>query len=302
MAVRALVVGSLVMDLAFRVPTRPGPGEVIIATELGTYRGGKGYNQAVALSRLGAEVTLVGAVGMDAYGDAFIEALEREGIDAGRVVQLRGTATAVAVPLITPDGQAAFVQHPGANRQLAPAHCADLPDCDVLLLQGEVQPAASAQAARVIHGRGDRVLLNPAPAREITEELLDLTDVLIPNEVEARALLGDAAPEDWSGLGAAEALRATGRRSVVTMGASGAAWAGPDGSGECAPPEVESIDSTGSGDAFCAGVAVALAEGASLPEAVTFGCAAGAHATTRVGAEPGLPTRAEVDRLLGSPA
>ncbi len=141
--VRAVVVGSFVQDLAFQVPRRPRAGEVIVAGDFGTFRGGKGYNQAVALARLGAEVTMVGAVGHDAYGDGFLEALQREGIDAGRVAQLRGVSTAVAVPLITPDGEVGFVQYPGANHQLSPAACADLPDCDVLLLQGEVTPAAS---------------------------------------------------------------------------------------------------------------------------------------------------------------
>jgi ribokinase len=134
LTVRALVVGSFVMDLAFRVPRRPGPGEVVLAEDFGTFRGGKGYNQAVALARLGAEVTMIGAVGADDHGDGFLDALAREGVDCSRVVQLRGVNTGVAVPLIGPDGDVAFVQHPGANHQLAPAHCADLPDCDVLLL------------------------------------------------------------------------------------------------------------------------------------------------------------------------
>jgi ribokinase len=299
-AVRALVVGSLVMDLAFRVPARPEPGEVVVATDFGTYRGGKGYNQAVALARLGAEVTMVGAVGKDVHGDGFLDALEHEGVDCGRVVQLRGVSTGVAVPLITPDGEVAFVQHPGANRQLAPAHCADLPDCDVLLLQGEVLAATSLQAARVMRSRGTPVILNPAPVHEMTDELLGMATVLTPNEVEARALLGDE--RDRSGVEAAEALRTDERVAVVTLGSAGAAYAGPDGSGTVAPPAVDAIDSTGAGDSFSAALAVALAEGGPLPEAVRFGCAAGAHATTVAGAEPGLPRRADVERLLGQTA
>lgn len=300
MTVRALVVGSLVMDLAFRIPSRPEPAEVIVATEHVVYRGGKGYNQAVALARLGADVTMVGAVGKDAHGDDFIAGLEREGIDAGRVVQLRGAATAIAVPLVTPDGQAAFVQHPGANRQLAPAHCADLSDCDVLLLQGEIQPAASAQAARVIRGRGGMVVLNPAPVHEITEELLELATVLVPNEIEARALLGDADDGGPLDAHAAERLRKGEQIVVLTLGARGAAYAGPDGSGMIEPPAVEAVDTTAAGDAFCSALAVALAEGAALPEAVRFACAAGAHATTHAGAEPALPRRDEVEALLAT--
>jgi ribokinase len=299
MTVRALVVGSIVMDLAFRVPSRPAPGEVIVATDFGQYRGGKGYNQAVALARLGADVTMIGAVGSDAYGDAFLQALEAEGVDASRVLQMRGVPTSVAVPLITPDGEVGFVQYAGANRSLAPAHCADLPDCDVALLQGEVLPATSLHAATVIRRRGGRVVLNPAPVHEITPELLEVATVVVPNEVEAKALLSHDDTGELPGVAAAQALYRDGRIAVVTLGARGAAYAGPDGSGTVEPPTVEAVDSTGAGDSFCAGLALALAEGASLPDAVRFGCAAGAHATTRAGAEPGLPRRSDVEALLG---
>lgn len=295
MSVCAIVVGSLVEDLAFRVPSRPEPGEVVIADSFGAFRGGKGYNQAVALARLGAEVVMVGAVGADAYGDGFIAALGREGVNADRVVQLRGTSTAIAVPLITPDGDVGFVQYQGANRQLAPAHCADLPDCDVLLLQGEVPAATSQQAARVIGGRGKAVLLNPAPVHDITPQLLDAATVVVPNEIEARSLVDDLEPP--IGAAAAEALRAEGRSAVVTLGARGAAWADADGSGLVEPPSIRAADSTGAGDAFCAALAVALPEGKAMPEAVGFACAAGAHAATVSGAEPGLPTLAQVMAL-----
>ncbi len=296
--VRALVVGSLVMDLAFRVPKRPEPGEVVIADDFGEYRGGKGYNQAVALARLGAEVTMVGAVGRDAHGEAFLEALRREGVDARYIVRLRGVRTALAVPLITPDGDVGFVQHPGANRELAPAHCADLPDCDVLLLQGEVPAPTSLQAARVIRKRGGLVMLNPAPVHQVTDELVDAATLITPNEVEARALAG----ADVTDVAAAEALATQERAAVVTLGSRGAAWADASGSGLVAPPAVSALDATGAGDSFCAALTLALAEGQALEGAVAFACAAGAHATTRAGAEPGLPTRADVERLLGTTA
>ena len=301
MTLRALVVGSLVMDLAFRVPARPEPGEVIIADDFATFRGGKGYNQAVALSRLGADVTMVGAVGADAYGDAFLEALRREGVDADRVVQMRGTDTALAVPLITPDGEVGFVQHPGANHQLTPAHCADLPDCDVLLLQGEVTPVASEHAGRVIRKRGGLVLLNPAPVHDVTPAMLATASVVVPNEVEARALSGIRSDDP---LALARAARAPGRRAVVTLGAAGAAWAAEDPDDDTAelvaPPTVEALDTTGAGDSFCAALAVALGEGHDYPSAVRFACAAGAHAATVAGAEPGLPRRADVEALLAA--
>jgi ribokinase len=293
--VRGVVVGSFVMDLAFQVPARPGPGEVAIATAFGAYRGGKGYNQAVALARLGGQVTMIGAVGADDYGDGFLAALRREGVDTERVVQLRGVPTSLAVPLITPDGDVAFVQYPGANRQLAPAHCADLPDSDVLLLQGEVPAATSQQAANIIRRRGGLVVLNPAPMHDVGPQLVEAASVIVPNEVEAQALTG----HDVSGVEAAEALRTDDRSAVVTLGSRGAAWAeAGGGSGQVAPPMIEAVDATGAGDSFCAALALALAEGSKLPDAVRFACAAGAHAATVPGAEPGLPTRADVDALL----
>lgn len=311
MAVRALVVGSLVMDLAFKVPHRPEPGEVVVATDHGRYRGGKGYNQAVALARLGAEVTFVGSVGADGYGDGFLEALEREGVDASRVVQTRGVATAVAVPLITPDGEAGYVQYPGANRQLSSGHVADLPDCDVLLLQGEVPAPTSHYAARVIAGRGGIVLLDPTPVEEMTPQLLAAATVVTPNQAEARTLVeavaaratGDGEPVDAAaldGAGLARALHADGVTAVVTLGGRGATWASSEGKGSAAPPPVAAVDATGAGDSFCAALALALAEGRSHTDAVGFACAAGAHAATVAGAEPGLPTRAQVEALLAA--
>lgn len=292
--VRALVLGSLVMDLTFHVPKRPEPGEVIIATEHATYRGGKGYNQAVALARLGAEVAFVGAVGADANGDEFLAALQREGVDASRMIQLRGAPTAVAVPLVTPDGDVGFVQYPGANWQISRGHVADLPECDLLMVQGEISTATSEQAARVISRRGGTVLLNPAPVHEMTPELLDLATVICPNEVEARALTG----RDADGAELAVALATERRSAVVTLGARGAVWSAEGASGHTAPPAVEAVDATGAGDSFCAALGLALAEGQDYPQAVRFACAAGAHAATRRGAEPGLPRREDVEALL----
>ncbi|HSJ43562.1 MAG TPA: ribokinase [Euzebyales bacterium] len=296
MAVRAVVVGSLVMDLAFTVDVRPGPGDVVIASDFARFRGGKGYNHAVALARMGAEVCMIGAVGRDPYGDAFLAALEHENVDASRVVQLRGTPTAVAVPLITPDGAVGYVQYPGANRLLAAAHCADLPDCDVLLLQGEVSAATSCHAARIIRGRGGHVMLNPTPVEELTDSLLEVPTVIAMNQHDARRLLGVDA--DVDGLELARLLHTEGRAAVVTMGAGGAAWADDDGEGSARPPVVDASDTTGAGSSFNAALAISIAEDTSLEDAVRLANAAGAYSSTVIGAEPSLPTRAQAEALL----
>lgn len=295
MTVQALVVGSLVMDLAFRVHRRPEAGELVVASEFAAFRGGKGYNQAVALARLGAQVTMIGAVGIDEYGDSFLRALHDEGVDAGRVVQMRGTPTGVAVPLITGDGKAAFVQYPGANRYLAPAHCAEMPDCDVLMLQGEVSAVTSQYAGRVIGRRGDLVLLRPSAVEPVEAGLLGCAGVVVGNEAELVTTLGRHA----EGEELARALTTDERGAILTLDADGAAWSTGDGaSGTVPAPRVEAIDTTASGASFDAGLAIALAEGRSYPDAVAFACAAGAQAATIRGAEPSLPTRAQVDALV----
>ncbi|MGI9016572.1 MAG: ribokinase [Euzebya sp.] len=292
-----VVVGSIVTDLAFEIPSRPRPGEVILATSFGRHRGGKGYNQAVAAARLGARVTMVGAIGDDDFGEAFLEAFEREGIDASRVMVMKGVPTAVAIPLITPDGDVGFVHYPGAASRLDPSAVARLPDCDSLLLQGEVPTDVNLAAARSIASRGGRVVLNPAPIHHISPELTQLATLITPNEVEAAALLGVPA-DNLDGRSAAESLRTPTRDAVVTLGARGASWATTAGAGTIAPPTVAAIDATAAGDSFTAGLAVALSEGCSYPDALRFAAAAGAYATTIRGAEPSLPRRADVDALL----
>jgi ribokinase len=298
MPVRALVVGSLVMDLSFRVPKRPDPGEVILAESFGAFRGGKGYNQAVALARLGAEVTIIGAVGADAYGAEFIASLEAEGIDAGRMLQLPDAPTSVAVPMVTPDGDVGFVHAQGANALLPRTAVAEPPECDILFLQGEVPPETSLAAARGVKERGGVVFLNPAPVHHITPEMLAIADIVCPNEVEGMALLGAASESDATPRNIAERLADDGKVVVITLGARGAAYLRSGAYGLVSPPKIEAIDATGAGDSFCAALGLALTEGQPIEEAVHFACAAGAHAATIRGAEPGLPRRSDVEALI----
>jgi ribokinase len=297
--VKALVVGSLVMDLSFRIPKRPEPGEVIIAEEFGTYRGGKGYNQAVALARLGAQVTMIGAVGDDANGHDFLAALTRESVDASRMVVLEGVQTSVAVPMVTPDGDVAFVHAPAANRHLRPEHVRELLDYDVVLLQGEVPAETSIAAARALRAQGGIVMLNPAPVHDVTAGLLAVADFVTPNEVEVYALLGRKQRRGDDPTLLARALADTDRTAVITLGARGAAFAHQEEAGMVPAPAIDAIDATAAGDSFCAALAIATVEGLPIEAAVRFACAAGAHAATVRGAEPGLPTREQVELLLG---
>lgn len=298
--VTAVVVGSLVMDLAFRIPRAPTVGGQVVASAFAAYRGGKGYNQAVAMSRLGAEVTLLGAVGGDLHGDDLLASLAVERIDARRVVQLRGTPTAVAAPLVLPDGAVSFVHYPGANARLSPAHCVDLPDCDVVLLQGEIPPTTSEYVTRSYRRRGTPVHLNPSPVDNVTPDMLNGADVLTPNAQEAADLSGQ--PRDADAVTTARALAHPGLRVAINPGSGAGAWAAD---GDSAAFEVltgadahEVVDTTGARDAFVAGLALRLAEGAAFADAVAFAAAAARLAAAVAGAEPSLPTRAAVERLL----
>jgi ribokinase len=214
------------------------------------------------------------------------------------MVRLPESFTSIAVPLVTPDGDVGFVHAQGANAELRPEHCDDLPAADILLIQGEIPAETSLAVAQRASRLGTIVMLNPAPVHHVTTPMIEAADIIVPNEIEALALLGisDAANANPSAV--AQQLATDGRIAVVTLGARGAAWSDGSTGGLTAPPEITAIDATAAGDSFCAALALAFVEGQPLPDAVRFACAAGAHAATVRGADPGLPTRAEVEALL----
>lgn len=276
--------GSLNRDLTVRLPRLPRPDETLRASAMQEFRGGKGFNQAVAAARLGATTTMIGAVGDDAAGDDLLGALAASGINATFVERVAGTATGTALPLVTDDGEVSIIIVPGANATVTP-ELADragelIAAADVLVLQGEVAAEASMRAASLARDAQTLVVVNTAPVGEGTRALLARADVVVANAEEAAAL--DLHP---------------GAGVVLTLGARGAQV------GDVTVPAFPAtvVDPTGAGDAFCAALAVALAEGAdpSHPvEAVRFAAAAGACAVEVAGAEPSLPTRAAVERRL----
>ncbi|HEY8551995.1 MAG TPA: ribokinase [Thermaerobacter sp.] len=308
---RVLVVGSVNLDLVVTVPHLPAPGETVLGSDVAFRPGGKGANQAVAARRLGADATLVALTGSDPFGADVRASLRREGLDLTHLGVVEGVPTGVALIVVRPDGENAITVAPGANRCLAGDRLAGLPaaagDADLLLLQLEVPVPASLAAARAARAAGVPVVLNAAPppaaADGAFQELLGSVDVLVVNESEALALAGWPRPVTagrW--LEVARELRALGPETVVvTLGEQGAV-AVAEGVAAAQPAfPVAVVDSTGAGDAFCAGLAVCLAERLPVGAAVRFGCAAGALATTRVGAQAALPTRAQVEQLLATP-
>ena len=299
------VVGSLNMDLVTRAPRIPQPGETVIGSDFHTVPGGKGANQAVAAARLGASVSMVGRVGRDTFGGILLENLASGGIDHEFVTRDPEVATGIALITVDDKGQNSIVVAPGANMRLVLADIdaakARIVSSDALLLQLENPLETVTGAAEVAHAHGVRIILNPAPARPVPPHLLSLVDVLIPNESETALLTGMPVGNQAEAEAAAEALHNAGVGIVIlTLGGRGAMLA-CDGGAELFPAfDVTPVDTTAAGDAFVAGLAVALADGRSLAEAVRWGNAAGALATTKLGAQPSLPTRQDLEGLLAT--
>ncbi|MEZ0091301.1 ribokinase [Streptacidiphilus sp. EB129] len=298
------VVGSVNLDLVVPVPHHPVPGETVLGGALAEHPGGKGGNQAVAGARLGAQVAMVGRVGADQAGTFLRAALAREGVDVQRVLTDESAPTGRALIAVDrASGENSIIVSPGANSALSSEHCAAsgalLRDADVVLLQQEIPYATVEAAARLA---GGTVILNPAPAaadhRTDHSHLLGMVDILVPNRTELAALVGHPLPDLHAVADAARTLRGP-AAVVVTLGADGALLCEESAVLLIPPFPVTAVDTTAAGDSFCGTLACAIAEGIPLHEAVRLAAAAAALTTTHPGAQPSLPTRAEVEKLLG---
>lgn len=307
MTSRVVVVGSFVVDCAFRAGRAPRPGETLIGSGFALGCGGKGSNQAVAARRAGAEVTLLSAVGADAFGEMGRQLWAREGIDASGV-RTRSVATgAAAILLDDATGENAIVVVPGACGTLTAADveaCHDvITQASVLLVQLEVPVAAVQRALEIAHAAGVMTVLNPAPAPSsgLSSEVLSLVDYLIPNETEIESLAGRSVRSQEDAVRAARILQQSGARDViVTLGGEGAVLVHADGTEHAIAPFEAGpvVDTTGAGDAFCGAFAVALSDGFSPAKAARFASAAAAISVTRHGTAASTPRRAEVEALL----
>jgi ribokinase len=294
-----VVVGSLNTDHVVRVGRLPVEGETVIGDRYLVAAGGKGLNQAVAAARQGASVAFVGCVGDDRPGRQLLDLLVGEGVDVG-AVRTVGDATGVALVTVAAGGANTVVVAPLANSALTPSDveaAGDMIDrARVVLAQLEVPHPAVTAALWRGRSAGAVTILNPAPAGgPLPSGLLELVDVLVPNQTEAAALTGLAVDA------AATALRRSGPATViVTMGAAGALAATEHGVARIAPFDVRPVDPTGAGDAFCGTLAAAVAAGQPLDVALRRASAAGALAATAAGAVPSLPGASAVDALLNA--
>ena len=285
------------MDLVIMLPHLPRAGETVLGERLGRYPGGKGANQAVAAARLGGQVSMVGRVGADDFGAELVANLAANGVDASGVERDNSAATGAALIFVGPEGQNMIAVAPGANGRLdtfdIERAVARLQSGDVLVMQLEIPMAVITPAAVAARRAGARVLLNAAPAQPLDPGLLDQVDALVVNEGEARAIVDKASPE-----AAAAALHAIGPRiAVVTLGPAGSVFCDETGVHRVEPFHVTSIDATGAGDAFVGALAVGLARGLATEASMRFANAAGAAATTSLGAQVALPHVKDLRRL-----
>ena len=291
------------MDLVTLAPRFPEAGETIVGTEFLTYPGGKGANQALAAARTGARVAMVGRIGNDTFGPQAVASLSEAGVDITGVTVSQGASTGIAVINIDESAQNRIIQVLGANDTCGDAEAERvlrlLDGASVLLLQLEVSVELSLRVAQAAAARGATVILDPSPVRPIPSEFYSCCHIITPNETDAQALVDTPVVDRASAALAAGTLLNRGIPTVVVkLGPLGAYYATKQG-GEYLPAfPVEAVDSVGAGDAFNGALAVAIAEGSDLPQAVRMASAAGALAVTRVGAQDSMPFRQEVDALL----
>lgn len=314
---RILVVGSLNADLVVKSPRFPQPGETISGEDLKIIPGGKGANQAVAAARQGMDVTMIGRVGGDSFGAFLVENLKSNRVDTSHVLA-DDSATGTAIILVDANGQNSIVLSPGANGKVSPADVdsASFLNSKLILLQLEIPTPTVLRAAQKAREHGMTVLLNPAPAKPLPTELLANVDYLIPNESELSLLTGIQVKDVSSAETAAKKLLKQGVKTViVTLGSNGALLVSDIQVTHVDTYKVDVVDTTAAGDAFIGGFAskiiesrrrsptpVDAQESASyakdLEDSVRFGCACGALATAKFGAQPSLPTKDEVETFI----
>jgi len=300
---RVTVVGSFMFDLVARAPRRPKTGETLIGDSFGMFIGGKGANQAIAASRLNALVCMVGRLGDDLFGNQFLDKFLDEKINTDFVIQDKNNGTGVGMPLIDASGDNSIVIIPRANTALSAENINQgyeaIANSDILLLQLEVPIEASQRAAEIAKENSTIVILNPAPAREIPDTFLDLVDILTPNESETEILSGISVTTEKEAKEAACILMDKGVETVIlTLGSRGSLLLTATVESFFPANQVDVVDTTAAGDAFCGALAASLANGSTIEEAVKTGNAAGALAVTKLGAEPSLPKKADLDRFL----
>jgi len=299
------VLGSINADHILNLAHFPRPGETVIGKQYQVAFGGKGANQAVAAGRSGADISFIACVGEDDIGERIRQQLANDRIDVTPVAAVGGESTGVALIFVNGEGENTIGIHAGANAALTPERVAQyqqvISGADALLMQLESPLESVLAAARTAHQNQTRVILNPAPATALSDELLSLVDMITPNETEAQILTGVTVDSDEGAARAAAVLHEKGIETVlITLGSRGV-WLSEQGQGQRIPGfRVEAVDTIAAGDTFNGALITALLEKQPMADAVRFAHAAAAIAVTRRGAQPSVPWREEIDSFLRS--
>lgn len=300
---KLVVLGSINADHILNLDAFPTPGETVTGNHYQLAFGGKGANQAVAAGRSGADIAFIACTGDDDIGERIRRQLASDKIDVAPVRAVAGEATGVALIFVNAEGENVIGIHAGANAALSVAQVeaekARIASAQALLMQLESPLESVLAAAKIAHHHQTTVVLNPAPARELSDELLALVDIITPNETEAEKLTGIRVESDEDAAKAADVLHAKGIGTVmITLGSRGV-WLSAEGESRRIPGfRVQAIDTIAAGDTFNGALVTALLEGTDLLEAIRFAHAAAAIAVTRKGAQPSVPWRTEIDEFL----
>jgi len=300
-----VVVGSSNTDLIIKVPRIPKPGETILGGEFSTAAGGKGANQAIAAARAGGKVSFIARIGDDNYGLTALTGFRKNKINTEYVTPDPDIPSGTELILVDEKGENSIAVASGANARLSVGDVMEakrqIEKADLLLMQLET-PIETIRAAATIAGYSNtKVILNPAPAQVLDDDLLSKIDIVTPNESEAELLTGIAVVDIQSGTEAAHLLLKRGVKYVViTMGSKGALLCSLDESQLISGFSVKPVDTTAAGDTFNGALALAISEGQNLPDSVRFANAAAALSVTKLGAQPSIPDRTEIIKLLGA--
>ena len=294
------VIGSINTDMIVKADTLPSPGQTVMGGDFLMTAGGKGGNQAVAAARHGAQVSMVANLGEDIFGDEAISRLQAEAIDCTHVGRDANQPSGVALISVDESGENHIVVAPGANSTLSEqqveAAFASIPADSIVLLQLEIPLATVSHAIALANEKSCHVILDPAPAQALPEEILQGLYLLTPNETEAEILTGMAVHDPDSAIPAAARLLQEGVQNVaITLGSGGVLLANDQGTESIAAPSVKALDTTAAGDCFNGSVAVGLASGSSLRDAMAFACRAASVSVTRMGAQDSMPYSHEID-------
>ncbi|EMG7890502.1 MAG: ribokinase [Enterobacter hormaechei] len=298
-----VVLGSINADHILNLETFPTPGETVTGNQYQVAFGGKGANQAVAAGRSGANIAFIACTGDDDTGERVRKQLASDNIDIAPVSVVAGESTGVALIFVNAEGENVIGIHAGANAALTTerveAQRGIIAGAEALLMQLESPVESVLAAAKIAHENHTSVVLNPAPARVLSDELLALVDIITPNETEAEKLTGIRVENDDDAARAAIALHDKGIGTVIiTLGSRGV-WASVNGEGRRVPGfKVKAIDTIAAGDTFNGALVTALLEGKAMDDAIRFAHAAAAIAVTRKGAQPSVPWRKEIDEFL----